>query len=197
MKLYLAPGACSQAPHICLREAGAAFEVVKVDLRSKKFGDGQDFLEINPRGFVPVLELDDGSRLSECSAILQFLAERYPEARLGPSADGLNRFRWLEWLGHINSDLHKGMGALFRVDEASRPRAVENLTRLLGFVEKHLEGRTFLVEERFTAVDAYLFVILQWHKWVNFDLAPFANLTRFMARIADRPSVSTARAAER
>ena len=146
---------------------------------------------------MSLLELDDGARLSECSAILQYIADRYPDAKLGPSAGDLNRYRWLEWLGHINSDLHKGMGALFRVDEASRPRAIENLTRLLTAVDKHLAGRTFLVEERFTAVDAYLFVILQWHKWVKFDLEPFENLTKFFARIADRPSVAAARAAER
>jgi glutathione S-transferase len=197
MKLYLSPGACSQAPHICLREAGAAFDVVKVDLRTKKFGDGEDFLTINPKGFVPVLELDDGARLSECSAILQYIADSYPDAKLGPSGTGIDRYRWLEWLGHINSDLHKGMGALFRADEASRPRAVENLTRLLRATDEHLAGRAFLVEERFTAVDAYLFVILQWHKWVKFDLQPFENLTKYYARIAERPSVAAARASER
>lgn len=197
MKLYFAPGACSQAPHICLREAGVEHVGVKVDLRTKKTADGADFLAINPRGYVPVLELDSGERLSECSAILQYLADTYPAAKLAPAPGTIERYRWLEWLGFINSELHKNMGALFHVDEAGRPKAAERITRQLELVDKHLEGRAWLVGDHFTAIDAYLFVIASWSKWVKLDLSNYKNVSAFLARVVERPSVQAARAAEK
>lgn len=197
MKLYFAPGACSHAVHICLREANATFELAKVDLRSKKLADGSDFTAINPKGYVPTLVLDSGDVLTEVPSILQYVAESFPAANLGPAASGPSRYHWLEWLGYINSELHKAMGALFHTDEAGRPAAIERLEKRLAFTESYLEGKTWLIEERFTAVDAYLFVILSWGKWVKFDLAPYKNLAAFVARVADRPTIAAARAAER
>lgn len=197
MKLYLAIGACSQAPHICLREIGATFDVAKVDLRSKKLADGSDFLAINPKGFVPVLELDSGERLSEVSAILQYIVDKHPSSNLAPAAGTMERYRWLEWLGFINSELHKGIGALFHTDEAGREKALANAKKHINTIEKALEGREWLLGDHFSAVDAYLFVILSWTKWVKIDLAEFKNCSAFVARVVERPSVKEARAAER
>jgi glutathione S-transferase len=197
MKLYFAPGACSHAVHLCLREANATFDVVKVDLRTKKTADGGDFTEVNPKGYVPTLVLDSGEKLTEVSAILQYVADTFPAANLAPAAGSFAKYQWLEWLGYINSELHKSMGALFHTDEAGRPAAVTRLEKQLKYVEGALEGRTWLVGDHFTAVDAYLFVIASWSKWVKYDLSPYKNITAFVARVADRPSVATARAAER
>lgn len=197
MKLYFAPGACSHAVHLCLREANATFDVVKVDLRTKKTADGGDFTEVNPKGYVPTLVLDSGEKLTEVSAILQYVADTFPAANLAPAAGTFARYQWLEWLGYINSELHKSMGALFHTDEAGRPAAVARLEKQLKYVEGALEGRTWLVGDQFSAVDAYLFVIASWSKWVKYDLSPYKNITAFVARVADRPSVATARAAER
>jgi glutathione S-transferase len=197
MKLYFAPGACSHAVHLCLREANATFDVVKVDLRTKKTADGGDFTEVNPKGYVPTLVLDSGEKLTEVSAILQYVADTFPAANLAPAAGSFAKYQWLEWLGYINSELHKSMGALFHTDEAGRPAAVARLEKQLKYVEGALEGRTWLVGDHFTAVDAYLFVIASWSKWVKYDLSPYKNITAFVARVADRPSVATARAAER
>lgn len=197
MKLYFAPGACSHAVHICLREANATFDVMKVDLRSKKCADGSDFTLVNPKGYVPTLVTDAGETLTEVSAILQYVADQFPAANLAPAAGTFARYQWLEWLGYINSELHKSMGALFHTDEAGRPAAIARLEKQLHYVEGALEGKTWLVGDHFTAIDAYLFVIASWSKWVKYDLSAFKNLTAFVARVADRPAIAAARAAER
>ncbi len=197
MKLYFAPGACSHAVHICLREAGATFDVAKVDLRTKKTTDGGDFTEVNPKGYVPTLVLDSGEKLTEVSAILQYIADTFPAANLAPAAGTFARYQWLEWLGYINSELHKSMGALFHTDEAGRPAAIARLEKQLGYVERALEGKSWLIGDHFTAVDAYRFLVTSWRKWGKYALSAYTTTTAFAARVADRPTIAAARAAER
>lgn len=199
MKLYFSPGACSLASHIALREAGLPFEAVQVDLRAKKTKAGEDFAALNPKGYVPVLQLDDGSLLSEGPAILQYVADRKPDSKLAPANGTLDRYRLQEWLAYINSEVHKTFGGFF--NPAATPEQKEALkpvlAKRLGYVEQHLAQRDWLVGDGFTVADAYLYVVLGWSGFVGFDLAPFPKLQAFRARVAQRPAVQAAQAAEK
>jgi glutathione S-transferase len=198
MKLYYLSAACSLAAHIALREAGLKFELVKVDRRTKKAADGLDFNEVNPKGYVPALTLDDGEVLTENVAVLQYIADRNPAAKLAPPAGTMERYRLVEWLSFINSEVHKGFSPLFRDDapEDVKQYTRKNLERRLDYLDRILGGRTFLMGEQFTVADAYLFVVASWGRHVNVDLGRWPALQRHVERVGQRPHVVEALKAE-
>ena len=198
MKLYFSPAACSLSPHIVLREAGLPFDLVQVDVRAKKTKDGGDFLQINPKGQVPVLQLDDGTFLTEGPAIVQYIADKVPAAKLVPPAGTMERYRVQEWLNFIASELHKSFSPLFRptTPDAYKPVARENITNRFNYIDKHLAGRQYIVGDAFTVVDAYMFVMSNWAGRQNMELAPWPNIGAFRARILARPKVQEAMKAE-
>ena len=198
MKLYYAPGACSLAPHIVAREAGLRFDLEKVDLRSGKTESGAAFSDINPKGYVPALELGNGEVLTEASALLQYLADQAPQAGLVPAAGTFERYRLLEWLGFISTELHKGFAPLWKPDtpEASKTIAKNNLAKRFAYVDQHLARGPFLLGERFTVADAYLFTISSWANFHALDLTPYPNLQAYLERVGARPKVREALSAE-
>ncbi|MGD9538681.1 MAG: glutathione transferase GstA [Alphaproteobacteria bacterium] len=198
MKLYYSPGACSLSPHIVLREAGAAFDLEKVDLRAKKTEKGADFTQINPKGYVPVLELDDGSVLTEGPAIVQYVADAKGANGLVPKAGTPARYHLQEWLNFITSELHKGFSPLFwpNTPDAFKDIMKQRLAGRFAFLDKHLAKNQYLMGDHFTVADAYCYVTLTWAPAVNIDLAPYKNLSAYRDRIAARPAVQAARQAE-
>ncbi len=198
MKLFYAPGACSLSPHIVAIEAGIELSLQKVDLKTKTIASEGDFLTINPKGYVPALQLDDGQVLTEGTVIVQYLADLKPAKGLAPPAGTLARYRLQEWLGYINSELHKSYSPLFRPDLAADARAerLAYLTKRYTFVEKHIASQSYLLGESFTVADAYLFTITNWAGTVKLDLAPFPHLRAFQERVAARPAVKAAMRAE-
>ena len=199
MKLYFSPSACSLSPHIALREAGIDFQLVKVDLKNRKLcADGGDFTKINPKGYVPVLELDDGTRLTEGPAIVQYIADRKPESGVAPRPETLERYRLQEWLTFINSEIHKGFSPLFKPNTPDDYKAIarENLSGRLAFVAEHLAKSDFLLGDRFSVADGYLFTVLNWTQWTGIDLAQWPSLMAFQERVGSRPAVKAALAAE-
>lgn len=198
MKLYFSPGACSLSPHIALREAGLSFEAVRVSIKSRKTADGADFDAINPKGYVPVLEWDDGERLTEGPAIVQWIADQAPASGLAPAAGTRERVRLQEWLGFINSELHKGFGPLFSpaFDDAAKAAAKAALEKRLDWLEAQWQGRTHLMGEGFSVADGYLFTVLGWGGHVGIDLARWPALQAFHARVGARPAVQAALRAE-
>jgi len=199
MKLYFSPSACSFSPHIALREAGVDFELVKVDLKNHKLAaDGADYNAINPKGYVPVLELDNGERLTEGPAIVQYIADLKPELGLAPAAGSFERYRLQEWLAFINSEVHKGFSPLFRptTPEETKTSAREALSNRLAYIAKHLDRNEFLMGKQFTVADGYLFTVLNWGQWVGIDINAWPSLAAFVARVGSRPSVTAAKTAE-
>ncbi|MEO8444151.1 MAG: glutathione transferase GstA [Gammaproteobacteria bacterium] len=198
MKLYFSPGACSLACHITLFEAGLPFTGDKVDMRSRQTSDGRDFRAINPNGYVPALELDDGEVLSEGQAILQYLADRKPAAELAPPPGTMPRYRLIEWLSFISSELHKGFGPLLRPGgpEDAKAAVRDRLSQRLAHVANHLASRQYLVGEHFTVADAYLYTILTWTRIAGIDLAAWPVLVAYRDRVQQRPAVQAARQAE-
>ena len=198
MKLYYSPAACSLAPHIALREAGLAFGLEKVDLKTKKTERDADYLRVNPKGYVPALQFDDGTVLTEIPAILQWVADEVPEKQLVPAAGTMDRYHMVEWLNFIATEVHRYMSALFRPDlpEATRTWLVETLTRRLDYVQQQLAARPYLTGEHYSVADGYLFVVLNWARWVKFDLAPWSRVVDLVARVTARPQVQAALKAE-
>ncbi|MBM3525495.1 MAG: glutathione transferase GstA, partial [Alphaproteobacteria bacterium] len=198
MKLYYSPGACSLSPHIILREAGLAFDVEKVDLKAKKTEKGADFTTINAKGQVPTLQLDSGEILTEGPVIVQYIADQKPGAGLAGAAGTMERYRVQEWLNHITSELHKGFSPLFRPNtpDAYKDIAKANLAAKFDGLEKHLAGRQYLMGDKFTVADAYLFTVVGWTKFVGVDLAKWPKLAAYHARVAARPKVQEALKAE-
>jgi glutathione S-transferase len=199
MKLYYFSGACSLASNISLREAELTFELVKVDRRTKKTADGLDFNEVNPKGYVPALRLDNGEVLTENVAVLQYVADRNPAAQLAPAAGSLERYRLVEWLGFINSEVHKNFSPLFRDDahEEVKQYARRALGVRLDYLNRSIGNRTFLTGEPFTVADAYLFTVLGWGRYVNVDLGQWPQLQRYVERVGARPHVIEALKSER
>lgn len=198
MKLYYFPGACSLSPHITAREAGIDVELEKVDTRAKKTATDRDFLAINPKGYVPVLELDDGQILTEGPAIVQYLADLKPASGLAPQNGTMERYRLQEMLGFINSELHKTYTPLFNpstTPEVREERAAY-LKKRYPVVEQALAGKSYLFGETFTVADAYLFTVTNWASYVKLDLSDFPNLQAFQKRVAERPAVQAALRAE-
>ena len=198
MKLYFSPGACSLSPHIALREAGLDFEIEQVNLATKKTKSGADFNAINAKGYVPTLVLDDGEVLTEGPAIVQYIADLRPEAKLAPPAGTLARVRLQEWLGFINSEIHKAFGPLFtpNASDEAKAAAKATLAKKYEFVEKALTGKTFLTGDTFTVADAYLFTVTRWTGFTGVDLASYPQVQAFLERVGSRPAVKAALEAE-
>jgi glutathione S-transferase len=199
MKLYFAPGTCSLSPHIALREAGIDVELVRVDLKKHVVvADGSDFSAINPKGYVPVLELDNGVRLTEGPAIVQYIADLKPESSLAPKAGTLARYQLQEWLGYINSELHKNFGPLFNPATPAEFKAIthKNLANRLSYTADHLTTHDYLMGDEFSVADGYLFTVLGWGQWVGVDIKQWPALAAFHERVASRPAVQAALAAE-
>lgn len=197
MKLYYSPGACSLSPHIVLCELGLPHQLVRVDLKTHTV-DGTDFYQINPKGYVPALQLDDGQLLTEGPAITQYLADQKPEAGLLPPAGTLARARVQEWLTYIGTELHKSFVPLFRADstDEAKQAARAYLAKRLDLVEATLARHAYLTGERFSIADAYLFVVLNWTAFTGIDLAPWPAIGAFRQRVAERPAVRQAMQAE-
>src|SRR5688572_12953033 len=199
MKLYYSPGACSLSPNIVAREAGIALELVKVDLGARKIATEGDFLAVNPKGYVPALQLEEGEVLTEGPAIVQYLADRKPESQLVPAAGTLERYRMQEMLGYINSEIHKVYSPLFNpaTPAATVDERKAYLKKRYKLIEDRLADRPYLFGDRFTAADAYLFTVTSWASAVKLDLSEYANLAAFQKRVAARPAVQEAMRAEK
>lgn len=198
MKLYYSPGSCALASTISLYEAGIPFQPVKVDLAAKKTETGEDYWTINPKGYVPALGLDSGEVLTENVAVLQYIADRKPEAKLAPPAGTMERYRLIEWLALINSEIHKSLSTFFKpnVPEEWKQSVREILAKRFDFVQKALKSRPYLMGEEFTVADAYLFTVLRWHRKAGIDLAQFPIIKSYSERIKARPRVIEALKAE-
>lgn len=199
MKLYYSPGACSLASHIALREAGAAFDLERVDLKQKKTEHDADFTAINPKGYVPTLALDDGEVLTEGAAILQYIADQHPAAGLAPAAGTLARARLQEQLTFVAAEVHKAFGPLFNpaATDAEKEVAKSRLGLRLGFLDKLLsDGRSYLLGESFSVADAYLFTVASWTKHFGIDLATWPKVAALCQRVAGRAAVQAALKAE-
>ena len=198
MKLYYSPGACSLSPHIVLHEAGLAYTPVLASTKSHKLQDGTDFYTINPLGYVPVLELDDGTRLREGPAIVQYLADQAPHKNLAPANGTLARYRLQEWLTFIGTELHKSFGPLFTpgTPEDYKAQVRERLLGRLQWVDGELAHKPYLMGEHFSVADAYLFTVTNWAPAVNLDISALKNLAAYRERIAARPAVQAAMKAE-
>jgi glutathione S-transferase len=198
MRLFYSPGACSLAPHIALREAEIPVTLVKTDLAAKKTEDGADYLTVNPKGYVPALELDNGEVLTEVPVVLQYIADHAPRARLAPPAGSFERYRLQEWLNFVTSELHKGLGSLFnpKLAEVARGPIEERAGLRLAFLDKHLANNDYLMGGDFTVADPYAFTILGWSKPLKIDISRFKNLEGYRSRIHGRPAVQAAMKAE-
>lgn len=198
MKLYLSPGACSLAPHIALREAGLPFETEEVDLGSKKTKNGADYRAVNPKGSVPALQLDNGQVLTEAAIILQYIADKKPNAKLAPPPGTLERYRLQEWLNYIATEVHKGFSPLFnsKIPEAWKQVVMDALATRFDFLTKSLERKPYLTGDTFTIADGYLFTILGWTTYMNIDLGKWPTLKAYVDRVAARPAVRAALKAE-
>ena len=198
MKLYYSPGACSLSPHIALREAGLPFDLVKVDTKTHTFDGGGDFYSVNAKGYVPVLELDGGERLTEGPAIVQYIADKKPDSGLAPKAGTLERVRLQEWLNFLTSEIHKGFSPLFSPEtpEDYKPVARKRLAGRFDWLSKQLDGRQYLVGDHFSVADGYLFVLLGWTNVVGMKLEDWPVLKAWRDNIAKRPAVKEALKAE-
>jgi glutathione S-transferase len=198
MKLYYSPGACSLSPHIALREAGLPFELVLASTKTKKLADGSDYLAINPKGQVPLLETGNGLRLTEGPAIVQYIADQAPDSSLAPAVGTPERYQLMEWLNFITSELHKGFSPLFAPDtpEDYKPVARTRLLARLAYVDQQLAGRSYLLGEQYTVADIYLFVVSGWGQYVGVDISGLPHLMALRERVGTRPAVIHALKAE-
>jgi len=199
MKLYYSTGSCSLSPRIALHEAGLAHEGVLAPTKTKLLPDGSDFRAINPKGYVPMLELDDGQRLTEGVAIVQYIADQAPDRQLAPANGTMARYRLQEWLHFIGSELHKGgFGVFFNpaANDEFKTAMRERLAGRLRWVDEQLEGKAWLMGEQFTVADGYLFNVTLWAKPTGVDLTPYPNLQAWRERVAARPAVQAAMTAE-
>jgi glutathione S-transferase len=199
MKLYYSPGACSLSPHIVLREAGLAFEPVLAPTKTHKLQDGTDYYTINPLGYVPMLELDDGTRLREGPAIVQYVADQAPNKNLAPAAGTLPRYRLQEWLTFIGTEIHKSFSPLFNPNMPEEGKQIyrDRIANRFAYVDKELAGKDYLMGEHFSVADAYLFTVTRWAKPMAIDLAPYPHLAAHQQRVAARPAVQEALKAEK
>ena len=198
MKLYYSPGACSLAPHIVAREAGLSPDLEKIDLANRTTASGRSYLEVNPKGYVPALQVQDGTVMTEVSALIQYLADQAPQAGLIPAAGTPERYKILEWIGFIATEIHKGFGPLWNptTPDAVKQATKERLFQRFAYVDQQLDGRSYLTGERFTVADAYLFVVVNWTNFHGLSLGDYPNLGAFMERVAARPKVQEALQAE-
>lgn len=198
MKLYYSPGTCSLSPHIALRAAGLPFDMVKVDLATRKTADGSDYTAVNPKGYVPTLQLDDGSMLTEGAAIVQYIADRAPASKLAPAANTMERYRLVEWVNFLASEIHKGFSPLFnsKLSEETKTIAREALARRFDYLSTQLRDKPYLMGDTFTVADGYLFTVLGWSRMTNVDLSKWPVLTAYVERIAKLSAVREAMKAE-
>jgi glutathione S-transferase len=198
MKLYYSPGACSLASHIALYATGLPFEIDRLIKTSKMTDGGEDFMKINPKGYVPAVKLDDGSILTECAVVLQYIADQKPDSALAPKAGTMERYRLQEWLTFISGEIHKSFSPMFIKDASEEVKnyARNMLGKRLAHPESHLANKPYLMGDHFTVADAYFFVVMNWSNIVGFDLAPFPRIKEYMARIAAHPAVQAAMKAE-
>ena len=198
MKLYFSPGACSLSPHIVLHEAGLPFETVRTDTKTKTLEGGGDYWAVNPLGYVPLLELDDGRRISEGPAIVQYIADLVPEKKLAPPNGTPERIKVQSWLNFVSSELHKGFSPLFNptMPEEAKQIFRDRLGSRFAHVEKHLAGNDYLLGKEYSVADAYLFTISNWASRVGVDLAPYPNVLAYRKRVGARPAVQAALKAE-
>ncbi|WP_298234691.1 glutathione transferase GstA [uncultured Azohydromonas sp.] len=194
MKLYYSPGACSLSPHIVLHEAGLPCDLVLASTKTHKLPDGTDYYTLNPKGSVPLLELDNGERLTEGPAIVQYLADQVPDRKLAPAFGTMARYRLIEWLNFITSELHKGFGAFFMPGMPDEAKALyrNRLRQRLQYVDEQLAGKSYLMGDDFTVADAYLFTVTNWTVPTQVDISDLANLQAFRERMLARPSVQAA-----
>lgn len=198
MKLYYSRGACSLGPHIALHEIGAQFDLEAVDLKAKKTASGANFLEINPKGYVPALLLDSGDLLTEAAIVLQYLADRKPEAQLLGAYGSIERYHTLEWAHFVSTEIHKNFSPLFAADTPAEYKEIvkHKLTQRLGYVDSALGRGEYLMGARYTIADIYLFTTSNWMRATGLDLATFPHLAEFKKRVAARPAVQAAMKAE-
>ena len=198
MKLFYKPGACSLSPHIVLREAGLDFSIESVDLATKITETGEDYLSINPKGQVPALVLDDGSLLTEGVAIVQYLADIVPDRHLIAPSGTLSRYHAIEWLNFVATELHKGFSPLFnpKTPDEYKVIARERLDKPFSYVDSVLAQHDYLLGKKFSVADAYLFTVTRWANALKLDITQRSNLDKYMARVAERPAVKAALAAE-
>ncbi|WP_174847748.1 glutathione transferase GstA [Yersinia artesiana] len=198
MKLFYKPGACSLSPHIVLREAGLDFSIESVDLATKKTETGEDYLRINPKGQVPALLLDDGSLLTEGVAIVQYLADKVPDRHLIAPSGTLSRYHAIEWLNFVATELHKGFSPLFnpKTPDEYKVIARERLDKQFSYVDGELAKHDYLLGSKFSVADAYLFTVTRWANALKLEIKQRSHLDKYMARVAERPAVKAALAAE-
>ncbi|MGT3161491.1 glutathione transferase GstA [Yersinia sp. HM-2024] len=198
MKLFYKPGACSLSPHIVLREAGLDFSIESVDLATKKTETGEDYLHINPKGQVPALLLDDGSLLTEGVAIVQYLADKVPDRHLIAPSGTLSRYHAIEWLNFVATELHKGFSPLFNPKTPDEYKAIarERLDKQFSYVDSVLAKHDYLLGSKFSVADAYLFTVTRWATALKLEIKQRSHLDKYMARVAERPAVKAALAAE-
>ena len=198
MKLYYAPGACSLSPHIALLEAGLPFTAIKVSTKTHQIEGGGDFYAVNPKGYVPVLELDDGTRLTEGPAIVQYIADQAPAAKLAPANGTIERYKLQEWLNFITSELHKQFSPLFdsTTPDEVKTKQREKLAKRYDWIAQQLGDKEYLTGSTFTVADTYLFTVTNWTKSTGVDMARWPVLQNYMKRVAERPRVQEAMKAE-
>ena len=198
MKLYYAPGACSLAPHIVLRELGKKFDLEKVDMGTKKTDGGKDFNKINAKSYVPTLEIKKGEVLTEVATIVQYLADKSKSTKFLPKAGTMARYRAMETLTFISSELHKGIGGLFNkaMPEEGRKIIIERVNKRLDYVDGVLAKNKFMTGKTFSVADAYAFTVMNWGQWVGLDIKPWKNIAKYMDMVAKRPAVQAALKAE-
>lgn len=198
MKLYYGAGSCSLSPHIVLKESGLAFEAVAVNLRTHQLSDGSDYYRISPKGYVPLLVLDNGQPLSEGAAIVQYIADLAPEKALAPTNGTWERYKLQEWLNFISTELHKGFSPLFnpQMPEEAKALARTKLLDRFKWVDEQLSAQPYLMGPAVCVADAYLFTVSGWGKFVGVDLSGFSHLGAFLERMRERPAVQAALKAE-
>ena len=198
MRLYYSPGACSLSPHIALLEAGLPFTLEKVDLKDKKLASGGDYNGVNGKGYVPALQLDNGQTLTEGPAIVQYIADQKPAAGLAPAAGTMERYRLQEWLNFITAELDKSMGSMFNPAQTPewKDAVKATLSKRLDWLSRQLEGKQYLMGEKFSVADGYLFTVLNWAPMVGFDLGRWPVIGQYAARVGQRPKVVEAMKAE-
>lgn len=198
MKLYYSPGACSLSPHIVLKESGLPFEAVLASTKTHKLADGTDYYTLNPKGYVPLLELDNGERLSEGPAIVQYIADQVPDKQLAPAAGTMARYRVMEWLNFISTEVHKAFSPLFTpgMPEEAKAMARQRLMGRFEYLNSRLATSPYLMGAHFTVPDAYLYTTTRWGQYVGVDLSGLAHVQAFIARMQARPAVQAALAAE-
>jgi len=198
MKLYYMPGACSLSPHIVLNEAGLTFDKIKVDGKTKAMDAGGDYRSVNPLGYVPLLELDDGTRISEGPAIVQYIADKVPAKKLAPANGTAERITLQSWLNFISTELHKSFSPLFNPAMPDEAKKIfrERLATRFAHLDKHLAGKDYLLGKDFSVADAYLYVVSNWAPRLDLDLSPYANVLAYRKRVGARPAVEAAMKAE-